>query len=293
MTQFYNRQMPEAQGFFDPTMPGPNIAAGARDLISRIIEQQRYQDAQKVQEEKLKQSQESIDIDRMRAKAYMEYAKAQGLPVPKKMTSLEEKIWYRVNVLQEDPQEAVKSVLGDKTDELTPWQKIQQDRQEREDITQEKEKWIKDIDDTIGDVDKIIKDMRSPMSASEIMSYQLMGQAIPPFRIDKTQIENYKKTRDDLARIKAKFRAGEETKHDKEIIKQISSQLQQIGETGTSWRPGVLQEKTIKEVEKKILGAMSAREAAKAYGKDVDVFRHPDGYNYIDTPSGRIIITEK
>ncbi len=54
MTQYYQRQMPQAQGFFDPMMPGGlNLAAGARDVVGSIIEKQRYEDTQRVQEEKL------------------------------------------------------------------------------------------------------------------------------------------------------------------------------------------------------------------------------------------------
>lgn len=80
MTSYYQRQMPPAEGFFDPTMPGPNIAAGARDMIGRIIEKQRYEDAQRVQEEKLQQGQEAIDIDRLRAEAYQKYVEGQQKP---------------------------------------------------------------------------------------------------------------------------------------------------------------------------------------------------------------------
>ncbi len=39
MTQYYQRQMPQAQGFFDPMMPGGlNLAGGVRDIVGTIIE---------------------------------------------------------------------------------------------------------------------------------------------------------------------------------------------------------------------------------------------------------------
>jgi hypothetical protein len=60
-------------------MPGGlNLAGGARDIVGTIIEKQRYEDAQRVQEEKLRQSQEGIDIDRLRAEAYEKYVEGQG-----------------------------------------------------------------------------------------------------------------------------------------------------------------------------------------------------------------------
>ena len=49
MTQFYNRQMPQAQGFFDPMRPGGlNLAGGVRDMVGRLIEKQRYEDKQRI-----------------------------------------------------------------------------------------------------------------------------------------------------------------------------------------------------------------------------------------------------
>ena len=81
MTQFYNRQMPQAQGFFDPMRPGGlNLAGGVRDMVGRLIEKQRYEDTQRVQEEKLKQTQEGLDIDRLRAEAYGKYVEGQQKP---------------------------------------------------------------------------------------------------------------------------------------------------------------------------------------------------------------------
>jgi hypothetical protein len=76
--------MPEAQGFFDPMMPGGlNLAAGARDIVGTIVEKQRYEDEQRVQEEKLRQAQEGIDIDRLRTEAYAKHVEGQqGASIP-------------------------------------------------------------------------------------------------------------------------------------------------------------------------------------------------------------------
>jgi hypothetical protein len=70
--------MPQAQGFFDPTMPGPNLGAGFKDIAMAVVENQRYQEAQRLQGEELKQGQEKIDIDRIRAEAYGKYVEGQG-----------------------------------------------------------------------------------------------------------------------------------------------------------------------------------------------------------------------
>ena len=128
------------------------------------------------------------------------------------------------------------------------------------------------------------------MSASQMLSYQLTGQTVPEFKVDPQQLKNYQSARDDLARIKAKLRAGQATQHDKDLVKQITSKMQTIGEQGEFWRPEELRTKKEKEPEKKVVGAMTAKKAAKQFGSDIGVYMHPDGYSYIDTPSGRIII---
>lgn len=294
MTTFYNRQMPPAQGFFDPTMPGPNIPAGVREFITRLTEQRRHEEKQKTGRVELEQEQQKIDISRGRAEDYGKYVELMGKRPQGKMSSLEEKIYYRRTVLGETPEEAVKNALGDTKQGVTAWQEYQKGRHKEADVRKEKEDWINDADDALGDIDRIIRDIKSPMSATELISYQLSGQPVPEFKIDPQQLRNYQAARDSIGRIKAKFRAGQATQHDKDTLRKIVSNIQAIGERGTFWQPEILRTGEKKpEPEKKIIGAMTAKKASQQFGSDLNVYAHQDGYNYVDTPSGRIIIIKK